>query len=140
MGQSIKEVMTPEPVTLPVSAPLTEAARAMRESDIGDVIVIDDSGKALGLVTDRDIVIRALADGRDPEKTPVGDIASTDLVTLSSDSAVEDAISLMRGKAVRRIVVTEGDQPVGIVSIGDLAIERDADSALADISRAEPDR
>lgn len=140
MGQSIKEVMTPDPVTLPVSAPLTEAARAMRESDIGDVIVIDDSGKALGLVTDRDIVIRALADGRDPEKTPVGDIASTDLVTLSSDSAVEDAISLMRGKAVRRIVITEGNEPVGIVSIGDLAIERDSDSALADISKAEPDR
>ena len=140
MPQSIKEVMTPNPVTLPSSAPLTEAAKAMRDADIGDVIVTDDSGKVFGVVTDRDIVIRALADGRDPGQTPVGDIATKDLVAVSSDSAVERAISLMRDKAVRRIVVTEGDQPVGIVSIGDLAIERDADSALADISRAEPDR
>jgi CBS domain-containing protein len=140
MPQSIKEVMTPNPVTLPTKAPLTEAAKAMRESDIGDVIVIDDSGRLFGVVTDRDIVIRALADGRDPGQTSVGDIATKDLVSVTSDSAVERAISLMRDKAVRRIVVTEGDQPVGIVSIGDLAIERDSDSALADISRAEPDR
>jgi CBS domain-containing protein len=140
MPQSIKEVMTPNPVTLPTSAPLTDAAKAMRESDIGDVIVIDDSGKVFGLVTDRDIVIRALADGRDPAQTPVGDIASKELVSIPSDSAVERAISLMREKAVRRIVITEGDEPVGIVSIGDLAIERDSDSALADISKAEPDR
>jgi CBS domain-containing protein len=132
--------MTPNPVTVPQSAPLTEAAKAMRESDIGDVVVIDDSGKVFGLVTDRDIVIRALADGRDPNQTPVGEIATKDLVAIPSDSAVERAISLMREKAVRRIVVVDDDQPVGIVSIGDLAIERDSDSALADISKADPDR
>ena len=140
MPQSIREVMTPNPVTVPQSAPLTEAAKAMRESDIGDVVVIDDSGKVFGLVTDRDIVIRALADGRDPNQTPVGEIATKDLVAIPSDSAVERAISLMREKAVRRIVVVDDDQPVGIVSIGDLAIERDSDSALADISKADPDR
>jgi CBS domain-containing protein len=140
MAQRIKEVMTPNPVTLPTSAPLTEAAKAMREADIGDVVVIDESGKVFGLLTDRDIVIRALADGKDPGTTAIGDVASKDLVSISSDSAVERAVSLMREKAVRRIVVTDGDEPVGIVSIGDLAIERDSDSALADISRAEPDR
>jgi len=91
-----------------------------------------------GLVTDRDLVVRALAEGRDSATTKLGDICSKDLVVLSPGDSVDDAVRVMRERAVRRIPVVEEGRAVGIISIGDLAIERDADSALADISVAPP--
>jgi len=110
----------------------------MRERDIGDVIVLEDD-RVVGILTDRDIVVRAVAEGRTPTETRVGDIGSRDPETLRPDDTVEDAVRIMREKAVRRIPVVENGRPIGIVSIGDLAVETDTDSALADISVAEPD-
>jgi CBS domain-containing protein len=136
MAQKVSEVMTHDPRTAEPSATLTEVAKIMRDDDIGTVVVVA-SGRLAGLVTDRDIVVRAVADGRDPNSTSVGDVATTDLRTLTPDQSVEDALRLMREWDVRRVVVLQDDRPVGIVSLGDLAIEREPESVLADIS-AEP--
>src|SRR3954465_15868511 len=138
MSQSIREVMTEDVVVMPTSATLAEAGREMRERDIGNVIVLEDDTVA-GILTDRDIVIRAVADDHSPGETTVGEIATRDPETLRPDDTVEDAIRIMRDKAVRRLPIVEDGRPIGIVSIGDLAVERDTDSALADISASEPD-
>lgn len=139
MAQSIRNVITQDVVALPTDATIVDAAEAMRERDIGDVLVVDGE-RLTGMVTDRDIVIRAIAEQRSPTDTTLGELASKELTTLSPDDSVEDAIALVRGKAIRRIPVVEDGRPVGIVSIGDLAVERDSDSALADISIAQPDK
>jgi len=137
MSETVRSVMTTRPVTLPAAAPVVEAARAMREADIGDVIVLEHD-RIAGILTDRDIVVRGLAEGRDLRHTSIGDICSRVLTTVSDDSSVEDAIKLMREKAVRRLPVVAGDQPIGVVSLGDLALKRDRLSALGDISAASP--
>jgi CBS domain-containing protein len=135
MGQSIRDVMTADPHTVKADATLEDAAREMKADDIGAVLV-EDGGQVSGILTDRDIVVRAIAEGRDPSSTKVGDVATRDVKTLSPDSSVEDAIKIVREQHVRRIPVVKDGRPAGIVSIGDLAIERDSDSALADISQA----
>ena len=135
--QKLREVMTPNPVTLPVKATVIEAARQMKNEDIGDVVILDGD-RACGIVTDRDLVVRAVAEGLDPSSTSLSDICTKDLVSLSPDDTVSAAVELMREKAIRRLVVLEGNSPVGVVSIGDLAIESHGESALADISAAEP--
>lgn len=137
--QRISEVMTAEPTTCPEDATIEEAARLMRDGDIGDILVTGGDGRLTGILTDRDIVIRALAEGRSPSETRVGDVASGDVRAVTPDDPVEQAIKIMRDQALRRVPVVQDDRPVGIVSIGDLAVERDPDSALADISAAEPD-
>lgn len=138
MAQSLREVMTPNPISLSDSTPVLDAAQTMRDSNIGDVIVLDQSDGLCGIVTDRDIVVRVLAEGKDPQATSLSEICSSEVLALSPNDAVGDAVKLMREKAVRRLPVVESGKPVGIVSIGDLAIERDSDSALADISAAKP--
>jgi CBS domain-containing protein len=137
MAQSIQEVMTPDPHTVKADATLEEAAREMKGDDIGAVLVEDNGGVA-GILTDRDIVVRAIAEGRDPSSTKVADVATRDVKTLTPDSSIDDAIKIVREQNVRRIPVVQDGRPAGIVSIGDLAIERDSDSALADISSEPP--
>jgi CBS domain-containing protein len=136
--QTVREVMTSQVVALPKETTLAEAARTMREQDIGDIVVSDGSGPA-GLVTDRDIVVRAVAERCDPSTTTIGEILTSDLVTVRPDDTVQSAALLMRDNAVRRVLVCEDDrQLVGIVSIGDLAEEIDPESVLGGISKAEP--
>jgi CBS domain-containing protein len=139
MGQQVKEVMTAGPITLDQDASLAEAARVMRDRGIGDVIVVEGDDAA-GIVTDRDIVIRGVAEGADPNTTRLGQVVSGDLTSVAPDDPVERAIELMREKAVRRLPVLEGGKPVGVVSLGDLAIQQDEGSVLADISVAPDDR
>jgi CBS domain-containing protein len=136
MAQSIREVMTSDPRTVPTDATLEDAAREMGRDDIGAVLV-EDHGSLAGILTDRDIVVRAIAEHRDPSSTKVGDVATRDVTALTPDQTVDDAIKIVREKNVRRIPVVQDGRPAGIVSIGDLAIERDTGSALADIS-SEP--
>jgi CBS domain-containing protein len=138
VAQSIREVMTSDPISIPQSAPVQEAAQVMRDSDIGDVIVLDDSDKICGIVTDRDIATRVAAEGKDPRETLLGEICSRDVQALSPDDSVGDAVKLMSDRAVRRLPVIENGAPVGIVSLGDLAVAKDPESALADISGAAP--
>ena len=136
MAQTVRDVMTKNVVTLPRTAPLRDAARRMKEADIGDVIVMDD-GTMCGMVTDRDIVVRAIAEGKDPDSAQLEEICSHEIVTVGPDDPVDQALQLMRQRAVRRLPVVEGDKPIGIISIGDVAIELDETSGLADISAAE---
>ena len=135
MAQEIREVMTQDVVALPTDTSLADASRAMRERDIGDVLVVDGE-RLTGIVTDRDIVIRAIAEDRSPQDTTLGELANGEVTALSPEDPLDDAIRLMRDRAVRRIPVVENERPVGIVSIGDLALARDETSALADISGA----
>jgi CBS domain-containing protein len=137
MAQKISEVMTSDPRTVDVDATLVDAAREMREGDTG-AIIVTENGEVTGIVTDRDITVRAVADGKDPSTTKVREVITTGIVTLGPDDTVEDAIRLMREHDIRRIPVVQDGRPVGIVSIGDLAIERDEESALADISSEPP--
>jgi len=134
--QHVEEVMTPDPVTVSASSSVAEAARLMREVDTGAVIVVDADDRVEGILTDRDIAVRAVAEDRDPSRTRVGEIASTDVEALSPRSSIREAVKLMRERSVRRLPVVEEGRPVGIVSIGDLAEDRDPRSALADISKA----
>jgi CBS domain-containing protein len=139
MAKYIRDVMTPNPVTLPATSNLVDAAIAMRDFDVGAVIVLDN-GRVCGIATDRDIVVRAIANGTYPATAKLGEFCSRELTTVSPSDSVEAAVHLMREKAIRRLPVVENGQPVGILSLGDLATEQEPDSPLADISAAPPNR
>jgi CBS domain-containing protein len=136
MPQKISDVMTKDLVTIGPDVSLIDASKQMQERDIGDVLVVEDD-RLLGIVTDRDIVVRGLAAGKSPN-APAAEIATTELRVLSPDDDATQAVEWMRRDAVRRVPVVEDGVPVGIVSLGDLAQSRDPRSALADISSSEP--
>lgn len=136
MTQHVRDIMTAEPVTVEPQASVTSVARLMRDENIGAVLVTEED-RLRGLVSDRDLVVRALAEGGDPEQTTVASVCSDDLVTVTPDEDLDHAVQVMREHAVRRVPVVEEGRPVGIVSLGDLAIERDPGSALGDISAAK---
>ena len=137
MAETIRDVMTPDPATCRPSDSVFDAARAMSEGDFG-AVVVEEGGNVRGILTDRDIVVRAVAEGRDPKTTEIGEISTTEPTTLSPDQSLDDAVDSLRSSHVRRLPVLEGSEVVGIVSIGDLAQARDEKSALADISAAAP--
>jgi len=137
MAQPIKNVMSKNVLKLAPTATLAEAARTMRDSNVGAVIV-EDQGKLVGLVTDRDIVVRAIAQERDPKTTQLGDACSKTLISLGPDDDTDRAVEVMRERSVRRLPVVEKGTVVGIVSLGDLALERDRKSVLGSISAAPP--
>jgi CBS domain-containing protein len=138
MARTVEEIMTRDPRTVNADDPILEAARIMRDSDIGDVVVLQ-GGEVGGIVTDRDIVVRGVAEGRDGESTSVGDVFTSGVETIAPSDSVDDALRKMREADIRRLPVVEGGRPVGILSLGDLAVEREPDSTLADISAASPD-
>ncbi len=137
MTRTVQDVMTPQPVTVDADTTVRQAAEVMREADIGDVVVVSD-GEIRGIVTDRDLVVRALADGCDPTTTPVAQVLTTDPVTLAPGDDVEDAMKTMSTNAIRRLPVVSGGRLVGIVSLGDLAAAGDPAPALREISEAPP--
>jgi CBS domain-containing protein len=137
MTESIRDVMTTDPQTIDAGETLVAAAKAMKDRDVGG-LVVTEQGSVTAIVTDRDIVIRGVAEEADTQTARVGDVASRELTALSPDDTVEDAIRAMREQDVRRLPVVEDDRAVGIVSLGDLAVDRDPESVLADISAAPP--
>jgi CBS domain-containing protein len=137
MRQTVEQVMTPSPIALSAEATIRDAAQQMRDASIGDVLV-KDNGELCGIVTDRDIVLRAVAEGRDPDSTQLREICERDLVTIEPDKPADEAVRMMRERDIRRLAVVRDGRPVGIVTLGDLAAERDPDSALGDISSAPP--
>lgn len=136
MPERLSEVMTRDLVTVPPTASLEEAARLMRDNDIGDVLVVDDNGSLFGIVTDRDIVVEAVAEGTHPSSTSVDQVCTHDPVSLGPDDAVAEAAKLMSDHAIRRLPVVDNGSLVGIVSLGDLAVDRDPQSVLGEISEA----
>ena len=137
MTTKVRDIMSPAPVSMAATEPVSAAARAMKEHGIGTVLVMTD-GRLSGLVTDRDITVRVLAENRDPDGTRVGDICSSELAVLGPDDDVEQAARLVRERAVRRIPVVQDGTPVGVVSIGDLALDKDQESARSHVA-ARPD-
>jgi CBS domain-containing protein len=125
VATKMRDIMSYAPVCLAATEPVWAAATAMRDHGIGAVLVIR-RGKLSGLVTDRDIAVRVLAENRNPLSTQVGDMASAGLAVLGPDAGVEQAARLFRERAVRRIPVVQDGRPVGMISFGDLARERRA--------------
>lgn len=132
----VRDVMTAEPIVLQQDQSIADAAQAMRDASVGAVLVVDGD-KLCGLVTDRDIVVRAVAESALPD-SPVGQVVSPDLVAVGADDETADAARVMQDNAVRRLPVLDDGRIVGIVTIGDLAVSRGEDSALAQISAADP--
>jgi CBS domain-containing protein len=121
MDKIIRDVMTSDPQSVAPSATVAEAARLMRDNDIGSLPVVE-GGKVVGVVTDRDIAVRAVAEGKDPQNTKVGDVRSTDIVTVDPQQDLAEALRLMARHQVRRLPVVEEDgRLVGIVAQADVA-------------------
>ena len=132
----VQDIMTPAPVGVYYTQTIGETARIMRDTQVGAVLVVND-GALSGMVTDRDLVLRGLAEGEGPD-SPVGPLCSGDLIGVAADADLYQAEQLMREHAVRRLPVINEGQVVGIVSMGDLSLTADADSPLAAVSRAQP--
>ncbi|UNT00212.1 CBS domain-containing protein [Streptomyces tubbatahanensis] len=133
MVQQVHDVMTAAPVAVGTLTGVGEVAQRMRDEDIGAVLVTERD-ELRGLVTDRDLAIRVLAEGLDPDRTTVREACSPQLVTVGPDDEVGRAVGLMREHALRRLPVVENGEAVGVVALGDLAVEHDTDSTLSEIS------
>jgi CBS domain-containing protein len=134
----VQDVMTKDPICIPERSPIASAARAMRDHDIGNVLVTDDQEQVVGIVTDRDVAIRAVAEGLDLEQAEVRDVCTPSPTTVSANDDVDTAAKLMQEQALRRLPVVDGGKAVGIVSLGDLARQPEAGAVLAGISEAPP--
>ena len=131
---NIRDVMTPNPRTVSPADSIQSAACIMRDEDTG-VVPIVDNGRAVGVVTDRDIVVRAVADGSQLNRT-VGEIATSAVVCASPDMSTREAAQLMSDHQVRRLPVVENERLIGIVSIGDLAVKEGKDGRTGDTLQA----
>jgi CBS domain-containing protein len=136
MAETVRDVMTSDPKSVDADATVKDAAELMANENIGNVLVVEN-GEVQGILTDRDIVLRVIAKGEGGDAS-VREAATSGVESLSPDDSLDDAIKKMEQADVRRLPVVEDGKPVGIVSLGDLAVEKDRDSALADISAASP--
>ena len=138
MSKSVREAMTENPRTATSSQTLTEAAQMMKGEDAGSLPVVD-GGRLVGIVTDRDIVIRAVAEGVDPRGLTVGDVATAHVIAITADETLDEALALMEQYQVRRLPVIErDDQVVGILAQADVALnvrEKRAGEVLEEISK-----
>jgi CBS domain-containing protein len=127
--KKVREVMTANPRTIEPSTPIVEAARLMRDEDVGPAPIVE-GGRVVGILTDRDIVLRIVAEGKDPQSTTAGDIASRQLVTIDPEQTLDEAARLMAQHQVRRLPVCEEDgRLVGIVAQADVAIAAPTEKA-----------
>lgn len=120
----IRDLMTENPSSCAPTTPVVEVAKVMAREDVGSIPVVD-GGRLVGVVTDRDLVVRVLVEGRDPDHTTVGDVASSDVATVSPDESLDQALTLLARHQVRRLPVVEGGQLVGIVAQADVALHAD---------------
>ncbi len=134
----VSDVMTKQVIYLPMETTLDEAARVMKEADIGDVVATDGATLA-GILTDRDIVVRAVAQRSDPARTTIESIITREVVMIEQNCTTSEAAALMRDRGVRRVLVCDNERKlVGIVSLGDLALRLDPESALGQLSGQTP--
>ena len=138
MGTKVADVMTTRPRAVTPQTPLNEVAQVMESEDVGSVPVVDGD-RLVGIVTDRDIVVRAIAKGKDPKGMPASEVSSRELVTVGPDDDLSDALDLMARYQVRRLAVTgEDDRLVGVVSQADVALQakdKDTGQVVEGISR-----
>ena len=121
MANSVRDAMTADPRSIGKSVSVVEAARLMREQDIGSLPITDDQ-QLVGMITDRDITTRVVAEAADPKLTSVGDVSSGDLISVEPDKDLEEALLLMARHQVRRLLVVENGRLVGIVAQADIAL------------------
>jgi CBS domain-containing protein len=123
MGTKVREVMTDRPRCVTLETPISEVAQLMESEDIGSLPVLEGDQLA-GMVTDRDIVLRAIAKGKDPRGMPVREVASRELVTVYADDDLSNALKKMASQQVRRLpVVDEENRLVGVLAQADVALE-----------------
>jgi CBS domain-containing protein len=128
---SVRELMTGDPVVIDGGAPVIEAARLMSEHDIG-AVGVEREGRLAGVLTDRDIVVRAVARDRDPRRLAVAELCSEELVTVIDDADLAEAEARMRERRVRRLFVVDDDgRPLGVLSADDITAHREPDSVIA---------
>jgi CBS domain-containing protein len=134
----VRDIMTRNVAYINPEATVTEAARLMQKHNVGSVPVCDENG-VIGILTDRDIVVRNVAHGTDPHMTKVKDVMTSQVRAATPDMDVEDVSTMMASNQVRRIPVVEDNRLVGIVSLGDMAtdmrLDMEASEALSEISR-----
>lgn len=119
----VRSVMTPDPATCQASTPIPDVARLMRDNDCGLVPVIDEAGKPIGTVTDRDITLRVVAEGRDPDQCTARDCMTSPVATVSVDSNLAETVDLMEREQVRRMLVVDQDGRLcGIIAQADVAL------------------
>jgi CBS domain-containing protein len=137
MGKQVRDAMTSTVSTARPSQSLAEAAKVMKSDDVGSVPIVDEE-RLVGILTDRDIVIRAVAEGRDPQTVKVDEVASREPVTVQPDQNLDEALELMVRHQVRRLPVTEDGRLVGMLAQADIAIEaksKDVGETVEQISR-----
>jgi CBS domain-containing protein len=122
MAKSVRDAMTADPRSIGASASVVEAARLMREQHIGSLPVTEDD-RLVGMITDRDITTRVVAESAVPETTSVGDVYSRDLISVEPNSDIDEALRLMARHQVRRLPVVENDRLVGMVAQADIALK-----------------
>jgi CBS domain-containing protein len=121
MGKTIRDLMTKDPCSIDAEKPVTHAAKMMRDEDVGLAPIVEGQ-KLIGTLTDRDIAIRVVAEGKDPQTTTVREVATTKIVTIDPEQDLDDALRLMAKNQVRRLPVVEGDgRLAGIVAQADVA-------------------
>lgn len=125
----VREIMTKEVGTATLDSTIEDVAAMMKEEDVGAIPVVDD-GELAGIVTDRDIVIRCIAEGKNPSDTTVEEILTEELHTIEPEADVEDAAQVMSERQIRRLPVVDGGELVGVISLGDIAV-KDEDSQTA---------
>ena len=140
MAQTVRDIMTPDPAWANESATAEEVARQMREVDAGAIPICNNDGKVIGMVTDRDIAINVVAEGKSPQEFMVGGLAAGHAITIDASASVAQALDLMAQHKVRRLPVTEDQNLVGVVSQGDIAVHLDDDSTgkLVEVISAAP--
>jgi CBS domain-containing protein len=141
-SRKVRDIMTPNPETVTEQNSVRDAARIMKQRDTGIVPVVNGK-KIIGLITDRDIVVRLIAEGKDCATARVNEVMTKGVKSVSEDASIDDVLRVMKGSEIRRVpVVNKNDEIVGIVSIGDLAVETNEDNkvgkAIEDISEARP--
>lgn len=137
MAKTVRDVMTTNPVSMSSDTPIVQAAKAMSDRQIGSVVVMQYD-RPLGIVTDRDIAVRAVAEGSHPSQMRLVDICSTDIAAVRPDQSVDDAINVMKSHDVKRVLVIDHSKLEGIVSIGDLTARGEGEDVQADLSRGRP--
>ena len=135
------EVMTKDPKTCAPTDTVQKAAQLMKTEDVGPIPIVGDNGKLEGIITDRDIVLKVVAEGRDPKTTKLADVMTTDLIKCTLDGDIEEMLDLMEDNQVRRILVVDGNgRLAGIISQADIATRLDDSDKTAelveDISKA----
>jgi CBS domain-containing protein len=137
MAKKVRDVMTQRPTSVSPSQPIQEVARIMRDEDVGSLPVVDGE-QVTGIVTDRDIVVRGLAEGRDVNGLTVQDVASRGVQTVEADAELDEALRVMASHQVRRVPVVEGGRLVGVLAQADVAEhgdDRQTGQLVEDISR-----